>query len=420
MCRLAFLPLVLQAVFGCLSSTASDWPQWRGPNRDGHALEESLLATLPSELKPIWKRPVGTGFSAPVVAGEVLIYLDEQGGRETAHALAPSTGVELWKVAFADAFSDEWGVGPRSTPVMDGDRVYVQSCKGEFRCLSMKDGQVRWGTDFEKNFGVIFVGTKVNEGAAIRRGNNGSALIDESHLIVPVGSTNGASIVCFDKLTGAVLWKSLNDESAYASPILATLAGLKQIVAFTADALVGLDRADGHLLWRVPIRTDAKRHALSPVILSGDRVVVASHSFGMICVHVAKDSGGFSASTAWHNRAMKVNLSTPVAVSDSLFGFGTGQDYVCLDSTTGQVRWAQPGFGRGVKTDYASSIVVGDTLLVLNETGLLSLIAVDPLKYRSLGQVQVCGKTWSFPALAHGRLYVRDGRDLQCFDLSAR
>ena len=412
--HLAHLTMLLMS----LSVTqGADWPQWRGIQRDGHAKGEQALSTLSAELTPSWRKSVGTGFAAPVVAQGTLILLEEQDGREIAHAFKASDGSSVWTRPFAESFSDEWGIGPRSTPVMDGDRVYVQSCKGEFACLALQDGRPLWRTDFSKDFGVVFMGTKVQEGAAVRRGHNGSALIDEDRIVVPVGSTNGATLVCFNKLTGAPLWRSLNDESAYSSPILATLAGVPQVVAFTADALAGVNRSNGAVLWRVPIRSDAKRHALSPVIVGNDRVIVASHSFGMVCIRIEATGSTLRASTAWHNRTLKINLSTPTLAGEHLYGFTTGQDYACIRTEDGVVQWSQPGFGKGVKTDYASTVCVGDKLLVLNEAGLLSLLAVDPSRFHSLGQAQVCGKTWTHPAYADGRLFVRDGKSLQCFNL---
>ena len=410
--------LVLMFQTGIVGVWASDWPQWRGVNRDGHATGEVAPTTLPADMTPLWKRPCGGGFSSPVVSKSQVFYTEEENGQEIVRALRTSDGTELWHQAFAEAFSDEWGSGPRSTPVVDEDRIYLQSCKGEFQCRLAQDGRLLWRTHFEKDFGVEFVGTKVNEGAAIRRGHNGSALIDREHILVPVGSTNGATIACFEKRSGKLLWKSLSDETAYSSPILTTLGGVLQAVVFTADALVGLDPDSGKSLWRVPIKTNAKRHALSPVVLGNDRIVVASHSYGMICVRVEKDSGELKATTAWWNRDMKVNLSTPTCVGNALYGFGAGQDYVCVDGADGHVRWSQPGFGKGVKTDYASTVAIQDRLLILNDAGQLFLVKANPVQYDLVARSQVCGKTWCHPAWADARLYVRDGRQLQCFALT--
>ena len=399
------------------ANAAGDWPQWRGPARDGHAATSSL-SSLPKELKSVWKIAVGGGHSSPIVVGNKVIYLDENGTREVAHALDAATGKELWQVDYAARFQDEWGAGPRATPFVDGDRLYVQSCNGEFRCLSLADGKTIWQSNFEKDFGVKFLGNKANEGTATRRGNNGSGVIEGRRVIVPVGGTQGASLVCFDKLSGEVVWKSGNDEAAYASFMIGTLAGVKQVVAFTAEALLGADLETGKILWRVPLKTNAKRHAASPVIF-GDNVTVNSHTFGLVCYQISKDTGGLKATERWANRDLKINLATPVLADGALYCQGADRDYVCVDAKTGALRWTQSGFGLG-KKDYASTIAVGQNLLVLTEDGTLLLLATNTEKYTELGRVQVCGNTWSYPAFADGRLYVRDGRSLQCFDLGAK
>src|ERR1041385_4202148 len=144
--------------FAVTETSASDWPQWRGPERTGHAGGPGPSA-LPQDLKPAWKIPSGGGFSGPVVAGKTVVYLDENGSREIAHAIDANTGRELWQFDYADGFKDEWGAGPRATPIVEENRVYVQSCNGEFRCLNLKDGKIIWGTSYEKDFGVKFLGS---------------------------------------------------------------------------------------------------------------------------------------------------------------------------------------------------------------------------------------------------------------------
>jgi len=403
------------ALFLATSLFAGDWPQWRGPNRDGYAPDEKAPATLPKEPKPDWKIDIGGGFSAPVVSANKLVYVDEDGASEVAHAIDANTGKEIWKVTYATRFQDEWGAGPRATPIVDDGRVYVQACNGDFKCLSLADGKEIWKTSFEQDFGVKFLGGKANEGTATRRGNNGSGVIDGDSIFLPVGNTDGASLVAFDKKSGKVLWKSGNDEAAYSSLMVGTLAGIRQVLAFNADALVGADAASGKILWRIPLKTNAKRHAASPVIF-GDHVIVNSHTFGVACFKITKDTGGITAKQAWINKDAKINLATPVLVDGHFYSQGAAKDYICFDAGTGQLKWSQAGFGQGRK-DYASTIVVGKKLLVLAEDGQLLLLEPNPDKYTELARLQVCGNTWSFPAYANGKLYVRDGRQLMRLSL---
>ena len=393
---------------------ASDWPQWMGPTRDGRASDSvPLPSRLPAELKPLWRIPVGGGFSAPVVAGDRLVYLDAPGEMEIAHLVDATTGREMWKVEYGEAFEDEWGKGPRATPLMDDDRLYVQSCKGEFRCLNARDGKTIWRKNFETDFGAAFLGKTAPEiAAARRRGNDGSGAIDGDNIFLPAGGPN-ACLVCCNKKTGAVVWKSQSDEMAYSSLKVATLADIRQIVAFTAEALIGVQASDGKLLWRVPLKTNARRHAATPVI-EGNRVLVNSHTFGLICLEISKTAAGCEAKQKWLNADLKINVATPVIVDRHLYSQGPAKNFICADLETGRQEWAEAGFGK----EYSATLAVGKSLLILTDAGQLVLAAADPKQYRELGRLQVCGKNWNFPAYANGKLYVRDYHELLCLDLA--
>jgi len=401
---------------GVDAARGGDWPQWLGARRDGYAAADfPALEKLPPELKVVWRKKIGGGFSSPVVAGGKLVYFDENGKAETAHLLDARTGAEIWSAAIGGIYRDEWGSGPRSTPVMDGDRVYVQSCKGEFRCLDLADGRVVWGVSFDADFGVKFLGSKANEGTAARRGNNGSPLVDGDDIIVPVGATDGATLVCFDKGNGKIRWKAGDDEAAYSSPVAATLGGVKQIVEFTADNLMGVEREHGTVLWRVPFQTSAKRHAATPVIF-GDTVIVNSHTIGLVATKIVNEGGTIRAVPLWANEGLKINLSTPVRVGDYLYGQGPGQTYFCADARTGKTQWQVP-WSCASGQENTSTIVLGKNLLALTDLGELVLLAARPDQYQELSRVQACGKNWNFPACADGRIYARDARELICYDL---
>lgn len=409
------MKVFLFVFFATFAGFAGDWPQWLGPTRDAHAAaDEKISAKLSSDLKPLWKISVGGGFSSPVVSGNQLVYCDEDGKNEIAHLLDAKTGKEIWRTPLAERFEDEWGAGTRSTPFFDGDRVYAQSCDGEFRCLNRADGKMIWRANFEKNFGVKFLGRKANEGTSTRRGHNGSGILDGDAVIVPVGNPDGATVVCFDKLTGKVLWKSGQDETAYSSIQIATVAGTKQVILFAADALCGFARADGQPLWRVPLRTNAKRHAATPVIF-GDNVIVNSHTIGLVCFKISRgaETNSFAAAQLWTNKNLPINLATPVLVKDKIFSYGADRDFVCVDAKTGKLNWSHSGFGE----KYSSTLLVGNQLLVLTDGGELVLLSANPEKYSESGRAQVCGKNWNFPALADGQLYIRDARSIACHDL---
>lgn len=410
-----FLLLLWLTFYGV--SRAADWPQWRGPDRSGRVPENSPVPTsISADPKRLWRLEIGGGFSSPVVAGNHLIYLDGQGDKEVAHMVDADSGKEIWHVPYAALFQDEWGPGPRSTPIIDGDRVYVQSCNGEFCCLNLADGKTIWSVNFEKDFGVRFLGNKANEGTASRRGNNGSPVIDGDHVIVPVGATDGATLVCFDKKNGKVLWKTGNDEAAYSSLMVATLAGTKEIVTFDAEALMGVEASSGKILWRVPLVTGAKRHAMTPVIF-GDNIAVNSQTIGLVCFKIMKDGEGQHADRAWVIKDLKINLATPVFYDNHLYCAGENKNYVCVDALTGKKCWSQPGFGDKM----AVTILLGKNLLVTTDLGDMFFIAADPVKYTELAHTQLTGKTWNHPAYANGKLYMREGLNsgwkLNCFEL---
>lgn len=403
------LPFII-LVCCALRTFSGEWPQWRGPHRDGFAAPDEIISEKAiEEPRQIWRASIGGGFSSPIVCDQRVIYLDEAGGKEIAHQLDANSGREIWKVPYASVFEDEWGAGPRATPFTDGKRVYVQSCNGEFRCLDFTTGKVIWGFNFA-DYGVKFLGSKSNEGVASRRGNNGAGIIDGADVLVPVGSPNGATLVSMDKETGKVKWKSGRDEAAYSSLMVADLAGVRQVVMFTATALCGFDRAEGKELWRVPLVTAANRNAMTPVI-NRNRIVVNSHTFGMICFEIQHIDGAFKPVQKWKNSQAKVNLCTPVWIGNALYSHGENKNFICIDATTGKLLWSQPGFG----AQYSSVLASGSNVFSVTDFGEGVLIKANPEKYEELARSQLVAKNWNHPALAEGKIFIRDQRALTCY-----
>lgn len=388
-----------------------DWPRWRGPANDGHAPPGALLpATLPAEPTVLWRVPAGEGLASPVVAGDRVLAFDNQNGQETLRTLDAATGRELWRAAVDEPFSDTQGpTGPRNTPLFDDDRVYAVSCRGELQCRRAQDGTLVWRANYVKDFEAVFIGEKGSAPGATRHGNNGSPLVDGPHLLACVGGTNGAGIVCFDKRTGAVVWKSTSDQAGYAPPVVAMVAGVRQVVCFTAAGVVGLRRDDGRELWRVPVKTSLSRHVTTPIIL-GDTVVVSSHQAGLLEIAVKREADAWSAEVAWKSMEAMINYASPVAAQGFLYGVGPRSALMCVEGTTGRLRWTQDGiFATSADKVYGGFLAMGDRILVLTDTGELVLFAADPGGFRALGRVQVAGTNWCNPAYARGVLYLRDG-----------
>ncbi|RYD69629.1 MAG: hypothetical protein EOP84_28105, partial [Verrucomicrobiaceae bacterium] len=242
-------------------------------------------------------------------------------------------------------------------------------------------------------------------------------IIDGENIIVHVGSTQGASLVAFRKTTGEVIWKSQNDQSAYAPPILTTLAGVRQLIAFTAEALIGVDPRNGNLLWRVPLKTALGRHVTTPVVFN-DLVLVASHQIGLVATRVTAAGDGFEATEAWTNKKVGINFSSPVVVGEHLYGLGPARNVVCIDVKTGNIEWEQTGL---IQTSpdraEAAFMVLGANVLMLTDSGELILFAAEPSGYREIARTQVCGTNWCNPAYSNGYLYLRDARELLCVEL---
>jgi len=401
---------------------ADDWPRWRGPDATGHVPPGvAVPTTLPDKPKVLWRVRVGFALGSPVVSGKRVFHLDNQRGKETVHAADAETGKTLWSATLDETFRDAHSApGPRSTPLVDGNRVYVLSCRGEFQCLNAADGKVIWRTSFVKDLGAVFTGERGLSPGATRHGYTGSPYIDGERMYVDVGGRSGASVVCFDKTTGRVIWTSQSDPAGHGGPFVARIAGVKQVVSFTADAAIGLAEADGKLLWRVPVKTRVGRHCITPVVVD-DMVVVSSYLAGLIGIKVSRDGDGLRARRAWVTKTQAVNFSNPVAVGNHLYALAKTRKLICIDVRTGKVAWAKDWtasrmFGKG----YASFIVMGERILGLAEDGTLFMLAADAKALKMIATAKVCGKTWCHPAYAGGRLYLRDAKELLCIQVMDR
>jgi outer membrane protein assembly factor BamB len=399
------------------AALAADWPRYRGPANDGHVPPGvPVPATLPAELPPVWSLAIGPGLAAPVVADGCVFYLDTQDGKETVHAAQAADGKALWQTPLDQIITDSQGPGPRCTPVFDDGRLYVQSCRGLFKCLRAADGAPLWSVDFVRDFQAVFIGEMGNASGASRHGYAGSPLVDGDRLYVGVGGTNGASVVCFDKRDGRVVWKSQNDGAGYAGPVVATIGGVKQVLAYTSEALLGLAADDGRLLWRFPIKTSLGRHAAAPVAVD-DLVLVSSQDAGLHGLRVARTGEAWTVEPAWISKQATVNFSSPIVIGKQLYALGRSK-LVCVEIATGEIRWAQERFsGEPLWKDYTSLIAMGDRFLVLTDKGKLLLVAAEPAAFRRLGQTQAGGLNMGHPAYADGRLYLRDEKNLACFNL---
>ena len=415
----AFLTAMSIALALSQPSSGTDWPRWRGPEATGHVPKGAdVPKALPEHPKTAWHVPIGAGLGSPVVSGGKVFYLDNQEDKEVLHAVDRSTGTPLWSRPFDEVFRDSQSdPGPRSTPLVDDGRVYAMSCRGEFQCLDAGTGGVIWHVNFVTDLGAVFEGETGAASGASRHGYTGSPYVDGDRLFVDVGGRTGASVVCFDKMNGDVVWRSQSDIAGQGGIILSTLVGVRQAVSFTATDAIGLSVDDGKLLWRVPVTTRYGRHCITPMVVD-DRVIVSSYQDGLIGIKVARDGDTLSADRAWTARPLAINFASAVVVKDHLYGLAQARRLICVDVRTGQSAWTEEWtstkmFGEG----FAAFVAMKDKILVLAEDGTIFLMDADPTQLRMSGMVKVCGRNWCNPAYAGGKLFLRDEKELLCLDL---
>lgn len=392
----------------------------RAARRRAYAGRHAPANGTASAPTPVWSLRIGSGLSSPVVAAGRLIFTDLQGETETVRALETDTGRRLWSVDLDATFHDHLPPGPRAPPLIDGDRVYVLSCRGEFRCLDMADGRTVWRANFVQDFGAEFYGETGEAVGAARHGHSGSPWIEGDRMWVAVGGRPGAGVVCFDKRTGAVKWRALDDPAGYTGPVLAEMGGRRQLLTFTAAALAGLDPDSGATLWRVPVLTSFGRH-ITPPRAVGDLALVSSHQAGLLAVRAAGQAGGGAVAPAWVAKTNAINGAPFVVLGRYLYGLGPSRRLLCEDTATGDRLWVKENFtGAPLKADWVGLIAGGDRILAFTGNGRLLLFAADPAGFREIaGPVPVCGPTGCSPAWDGRRLYLRDETSLLAIDLSA-
>ena len=394
-----------------LGLQAADWPQYLGPNRDGIYPGEALTRAWPSDgPNVLWsKRDIGAGMSGVVAAKGKLILFHEVNRYDTVECLDADTGKTLWKNNYASSFVPGYGsaAGPRSTPAMAGGRVYTMGGQGIVVCTDMVTGKTVWKVDTKKTY-------RAPDGFF---GMACSPLVEGNAVLLNIGGEAGAGIVALDKDTGKLLWKSLDDEASYSSPVTATLQGKQRAVFFTRTGLAVLDPVNGKIdfknRWRA--RIHASVNAAAPLV-AGDRLfVTASYNTGALVLQSVGD--GFR--TVWSNDSSLSSQYASVMHRDG-FLYGThGRADVppvpalrCVELATGRVRWSVDDFGDCLM------LLCGDRLLALMESGELVLGQASPAGWREISRAQVVGSgARSQPALADGRLYVRDRNQLVCLDV---
>ena len=406
--RNPLLPATLAAFGFCALQThlRADWLHYRGPALNGVSPEKDWSAEFPADgPKSLWKAELGTGTASVTVLGERVFSMGNLNGNDVVQCLDAKTGAKVWRHQYPlELDPNMFEGGPRSTPTLDGGRVYTVSHQGDLWCLDAASGNKIWYKHFRKDFG----------GRRPQWGYAGSPTVDGNTVLLNVGG-KGASTVALDKATGNVVWKGGDDEAGYASPVVATVGGKKTVVVLKAAHLVGLDAAGGKELWRSEWKTEYDVNAATPLVL-GDRILISSgynHGAALIAI-----SGG-KAREVWKNKSLRAHFNSPVVVQDAIYGIdgnSGGGNLVCLDLASGMVKWIEKSAKGG------SLISASGKLIVLTEKGELITADASPESFRAISRAPLMsGRCWVQPVLSGGRLFLKNNAGtLACFDLRAK
>lgn len=395
---LAALSLLALLAPAAPAPTEDDWPEFRGPGRDARSNFRGLRSPWPTDGPPeLWRTPLQGGYSGISVASGRAVTMTH-GDAERVIAFDVADGREIWSTRIDEVHRDGQGDGPRSTPTIDGGRLFALSARGTLGAFSSDDGRLLWSRDLRADFGA----------SAPTWGYATSPLVHGDRLLVEAGGAEGAAIVALDKATGAELWRSQGDRAGYSTPILVGLGGEPIAIFFTGVRILGLVPGDGRTLWSAPWRTAYGVNAATPVWVPPNRIFVSSgYDVGSALFEVADGE----LREVWRNREMKNQFSSSLYLDGYLYGFDNSM-LECLDITSGERMWRTRGFGHG------SLLYADGHLVILGEQGTLALVEADPGAYRELSRAEpLSGRTWTMPSLADGILYVRSERELVALDL---
>jgi outer membrane protein assembly factor BamB len=387
---------------------AADWPQWQGPDRSRVSKEIGLLKQWPAGgPAAIWTATgLGGGYGSMAVAGDRVFVQGARGRASVVIALNRADGKEVWSKALGAAQSDDRGPGPRGTPTVDGDRVYVLSENGDLLCVKT-DGTAVWQRNILRDFKGSQPNWLISE----------SPLVDGAHVIVMPGG-RGASIVKLDKMTGATVWttKELSDSAGYSSIVAADVQGVRTYLAFTSAAGVGVRASDGKLMFRYPNAANYVANVATPIFFDNKAFFTSAYGTGGGLVQLAVQNGEVRAKEVYFTRSMNNHHGGVVLADGYLYGFNDSI-LTCLDFATGKMMWRDRSVGKG-------SVTFADgNLYIQGEDNVIALAEATPAGYREKGRLRIPDKglpSWAHPAISDGRLYIRNQDTLLAYDIKAR
>lgn len=394
--------IALTAVLACASTLVvhAQWPQWRGPNRDGVVPAAHVPADWPEALTAKWQHPVGEGYSSPVVAdGRVFVH-SRIDPNEVVTAFDLATGGEIWAARYPAAFvknkyAASMQKGPFSTPLVAGGRLYTFGSTGVLSAFDAASGKLLWRKNWSKEIDTskLFTGTAM------------SPIIEGGVLIVHVGDDGGGAFHAFDPATGDEKWTREGDGPGYASPIATDFGGVRQIVTLTDKSVVGLDVANGRALWSIPFPDDWNENIVTPVV-AGDILVVSGTRQGTRGFRIARKGDAFAPAQVWHNTDLPMYMSSPVVDGTFVYGFSNRRkgQFFCLDATTGTARWTTEG-REGTNAVVQSA---GAHLVLTTTEGLVLIARRTPDRYDEVRRYEIgSAGTWGHPVLLGREIVLR-------------
>ena len=387
------------------AGAAQDWNQWRGPSRSGAAATFTPPAAWPDRPKQIWKVQVGIGHSSPVVSGGRVYVFSRAGEQEVISARDLASGREVWRQAYDAPYTmnpaaTSHGKGPKSTPVLDRGRAFTFGIAGTLSAWQTQDGRLLWRKDFKKEF----PSTVPEFGVAM------SPIVAGNLLILHAGGAGAGAVLALDPATGETKWAWKGDGPAYASPIVATLAGTPQVITQSQRNLVSLALADGRLLWRVPFTTEYDQNAITPIV-SGDLVIYSGINKPAVAVRPAQTAGTWQTPEIWQNADVPMYMSTAVESGGYLYGLtqrSRGQ-FFCLDARTGKTMWTT----KGREAENAALVTAGGVVMAMTTEGELVVMRANPQQFDLVKRYTIADSpVWAHPAPAGSGLVVKDEQSL--------
>lgn len=426
---LALLALGIVLSNAC-AATAEDWPQWRGPKRDGVWRETGIVTKLPpGKIPRRWEAPIGAGYCGPTVAdGRVFVMdrVDMPKQIERTHAFDAMTGRKLWSHEYDCEYTVQYVAGPRASVSIDEGRAYALGTMGHLHCYDAADGKVLWAKDLNTEYKIRMP----------IWGIAASPLVDRDLVIVQIGGEENACLVAFDKLSGQERWRALGDNASYSAPIIIEQAGKRVLVCWTGEHVVGLDPASGKTYWEHPFKPTRMIINIATPIVEKDRLFVSSFYDGSLMLKLLADRPAVE--QIWRRlgpdekqtETLHSIISTPYMAGDYVYGVDSYGELRCLDAKTGDRIWESQQAVPRERWATIHMVKHGEDIWMFNDRGELLITRLSPEGFKELSRTKLLDPTteqlrrkdgvcWSHPAYAYKHVFARNDKELVCADLSA-